>query len=423
MANINRQFLQFLALTLLMTTALPGVTDDLQQARRMHDRLTGVPPSDAMLDAMAEAIRSGDPVMAARFAMDGAPAVAANGHFYTTVVKNWSTPWTNEAQDAFAPLNDYSATVIGFVRDELDFRDILSADLMYVGQGAGLPAYSNSNNDHYVALENAGSNLGDANVLLPRAQSTVTGLPAEAVAGVLTSRASARAFFVDGTNRAMLRFTLLNHWCMDLEQLKDGTRPTDRIRQDISRSPGGDSRLFLNSCVDCHAGMDPLAQAFAYYDFPYPGEDELPGLELEQRKDRGQIDYASGVVQGKYLINAASFPTGYVTPNDHWTNYWRLGDNTGRIGWRLPADNSGTVDLARNRAYAEGDGAASLGRELAHTEAFAHCQVKKVFRTICARDPQPADSGTVSSVVADFHSGGNVKQVFAQVAAYCAAHL
>ncbi|KAA1192877.1 hypothetical protein F0M18_06870 [Pseudohalioglobus sediminis] len=406
-----------------MTTALPGVTDELHQARRMHDRLTGVPPSDAMLDAMAEAIRSGDPVMAARFAMDGAPAVAANGHFYTTVVKNWSTPWTNEAQDAFAPLNDYSATVIGFVRDELDFRDILSADLMYVGQGAGLPAYSNSNNDHYVALENAGSNLGDANVLLRRAQSTVTGLPAEAVAGVLTSRASARAFFVDGTNRAMLRFTLLNHWCMDLEQLKDGTRPTDRIRQDISRSPGGDSRLFLNSCVDCHAGMDPLAQAFAYYDFPYPGEDELPGLELEQRKDRGQIDYASGVVQGKYLINAASFPTGYVTPNDHWTNYWRLGDNTGRIGWRLPADNSGTVDLARNPAYAEGDGAASLGRELAHTEAFAHCQVKKVFRTICARDPQPADSGTVSSVVSDFHSGGNVKQVFAQVAAYCAAHL
>ncbi len=423
MANITRHFLQFLVLPLLMTTALPGVTDELQQARRMHDRLTGVPPSDAMLNAMGEAIRSGDAVMAARFAMDGAPAVAANGHFYTTVVKNWSTPWTNEAQDAFAPLNDYSATVIGFVRDELDFRDILSADLMYVGQGAGLPAYSNSDNEHYVALENAGSNLGDANVLLRRAQSTVTGLPAEAVAGVLTSRASARAFFVDGTNRAMLRFTLLNHWCMDLEQLKDGTRPTDRIRQDISRSPGGDSRLFLNSCVDCHAGMDPLAQAFAYYDFPYPGEDELPGLELELRKDRGQINYASGVVQGKYLINAASFPTGYVTPNDHWTNYWRLGDNTGRIGWRLPADNSGAVDLARNPAYAEGDGAASLGRELAHTEAFAHCQVKKVFRTICARDPQPADSGTVNSVVSDFHSGGNVKQVFAQVAAYCAAHL
>ena len=169
--------------------------------------------------------------------------------------------------------------------------------------------------------------------------------------------------------------------------------------------------------------MDPLAQAFAYYDFPYPDEDELPGLELELRKDLGQIAYTSGVVQGKYLINAASFPTGYVTPNDHWTNYWRLGDNTGRIGWRLPAENTGAVDLARNPAYAEGDGAASLGRELAHTEAFAHCQVRKVFRTICARDPQPADSGTVSGVVADFHSGGNVKQVFAQVAAYCAAHL
>ena len=47
----------------------------------------------------------------------------------------------------------------------------------------------------------------------------------------------------------------------------DTTRPPDRIRQDVARSPGGDSRLFLNNCVGCHSGMDPMAQAFAYYNF------------------------------------------------------------------------------------------------------------------------------------------------------------
>jgi len=402
----------------------PGtVADERDQARRMHDRLTGVPPTDAMLAAMADAVGAGDAVSAALYAIDGAPGEPATGQFYTTVLKNWVTPWTNEAQDAFAPLNDYSATVIGVVRDEQDFRGILRDDVIYVGQGGGLPAYSADNNDHYEALESAGTNLGDPQVLVRRAQSSVTGLPSEAVAGVLTSRASARAFFVDGTNRAMFRFTVLNHLCMDLEQLKDGTRPTDRIRQDISRSPGGDSRLFLNSCVDCHAGMDPMSQAFAYYGFPYPDEDALPGLELEQRKDRGRIEYTPGTVQGKYLINAGSFPSGYITPNDHWTNYWRLGDNSARIGWRLPADNTGSLDMALNPAYSEGQGAASLGWELANTDAFAQCQVKKAFRSVCVRDPGPGDAQAVSGFVSGFNSSGNMKQVFAQVAAYCAADL
>lgn len=389
----------------------------------MHDRLTGVPPTDVMLDAMADAIAQGDAITAALYAIDGAPDAPASGQFYTTVLKNWAMPWTNEAQDAFAPLNDYAATVIGTVRDDLDFRGLLSEDLVYVGQGGGLPAYSRDDNQHYIALEASGRNLGDTNVLVRRTQSAVTGIPLDAVAGVLSSRASARAFFVDGTNRAMFRFTILNHLCLDLEQLKDGTRPSDRIQQDISRSPGGDSRLFLNSCVDCHAGMDPLAQAFAYYDFPYPSEDDRPGLSLEARKDLGRIAYTPGMVQGKYLINANSFASGYITTSDHWTNYWRLGDNSGRIGWRLPAQNTGTMDLALNEAYSEGAGAASLGRELANTNAFAQCQVKKAFQQVCVRAPGPGDAAAVSGFVSGFHAGGNMKQVFAGVAAYCAADL
>ncbi len=395
------------------------------QAKRMHDRLTGVPATDAMLDAMESAIAGGGMVDAALYAIDGAPGVPATGDFYTVTLKNWSSPWTNEAQDVFAPLNDYSATVIGVVRDELDFRDILSADILYRGAVPGIPPYGAADNDHYEFLEASGANLGDSANLVRERQSTLTNLPPEGVAGVMTSRAAARAFFVDGTNRAMLRFTLLNHLCMDLEQLKDSAAPTDRIRQDVSRSPGGDSTLFLNQCVACHAGMDPLSQAFAYYDFPYPSEEDAPGLEEDQRKDLGSIEYTGGSVQRKNLINGATFATGYVTPNDHWTNYWRLGDNSGRIGWRLQATNTGSVDMARDPAYSEGDGAASLGRELANTDAFAWCQVKKAFRTVCLREPMPGggDAQAVNSLVGTFNSAGNMKQVFAETAAYCAGHL
>jgi hypothetical protein len=410
-----------------LLSALQCQAGPREQAKRIHDRLTGIPPGNAMLNAMENAIAEGPDgaVQAAYYAMDGAPNVATSGDFYTVTLKNWATPWTNEDQDGFAALNDYSATVVGLVRDDIDFREILSGDIIYTGSVAGIPPYSGSDNEHYESLEAAGANLGDERVLLAGSQSSVTRLPATAVAGVMTTRAAARAFFVDGTNRAMLRYTLLNHLCMDLEQLKDTSRPTDRIRQDVSRSPGGDSSLFLNQCVACHSGMDPMAQAFAYYDFAYPDEEQFPNLELEQRKDLGRIVYSDAAVQEKYLINSATFAPGYVTPNDHWSNYWRLGDNSAHIGWRLPATNTGVIDLVANEAYSEGDGAATLGWELANSEAFSWCQVKKVFRAVCLREPMPSagESAAVNSFVSTFNNSHSIKQVFAEVAGYCSSHL
>jgi hypothetical protein len=408
---------------LWLTITLVASAGPRDQARRIHDRLTGVPPSDAMLDAMESVIDGPDGrVTAALYAIDGAPGVPAGGEFYTVTLKNWVSPWTNEAQDAFAPLNDYSALVIGVVRDELDFRQILSADLLYRGGDNALPPYSAADNAHFEALEASGANLGDPAVLVRDSQTSAGALPAQAVAGVLSTRAAARAFLVDGTNRAMFRFTLLNHLCMDLEQLKDPGAPADRIQQDVSRSPGGDSSLFLNQCVACHAGMDPMGQAFAYYDFVYPSEDDAPGLELEARKDLGSLSYTPGEVQRKYGINSGTFAPGYVTTSDHWTNYWRLGDNSARIGWRSQASDNGEQGMARNAAYSEGRGVASLGAELADTQAFSYCQVRKAFEAVCLRSPRAdsADTNAMSQLVSGFNSSFNMKQVFAEVAGYCA---
>ena len=89
--------------------------------------------------------------------------------------------------DGFAPLNDYSATVIGMIRDEIDFRELLSGDIIYTGSVAGIPAYSRSNNNHYEVLEASGANLGDPGVLVHETQSSVTGLPDGASAGVMST--------------------------------------------------------------------------------------------------------------------------------------------------------------------------------------------------------------------------------------------
>ncbi len=149
----------------------------------MHDRLTGVPPSEAVLTSMASDIASGNPTAAAMTAMQ-------NRAFYDVTLKNFAMPWTNRDQTVFAPLNDYVATVIGMVRDDVPFDRVLYDDILYVGKGGlGVPAYSPASNDHYAALEAQGIDLKDG--LMQTTQSAANGLPAEATAGVMTTRAAA----------------------------------------------------------------------------------------------------------------------------------------------------------------------------------------------------------------------------------------
>ncbi len=206
----GRSLLILILAALLPLSAAAGPRD---QAKRLHDRIAGVPPSATVLDQMETMVAGGNALGAASIAME-------NSAFYNVTLKNFVTPWTNEEQTVFAPLNDYTATVIGMIRDEVPFHQVLSADLLYIGQGS-FPSYSANDNNHYAAIENQGADL--KTVLTPVAQSSMTGLPGEATAGVMTTRAAAEAFFSAGTNRAMLRFTLMNHLCTDLEQIKDNT--------------------------------------------------------------------------------------------------------------------------------------------------------------------------------------------------------
>ena len=400
-----------LALVCAALNAAVAVAGTAEQARRMHDRLTGVPPSAAVLSSMQTQIASNNYIAAANIAMDD-PA------FYNAKLKNWVTPWTNRDGNAFAPLNDFTATVIGLIRDGAtqDFRQVLYGDVIYVGAMSGIAAYSNTSNQHYVDLERSNANLGDPARLVRSSQSSVTGLAAGATAGVMTSRAAARAFFIDGTNRAMFRYTLKNMLCHDLEEVLDTTRPADRIRQDVTRSPGNDSRIFLNNCVGCHSGMDPMAQSFAYYDFSY----DKMAADTDAAKEVGQLVYTPGVVHSKYYHDEQNFKPGYHTPDQQWTNNWRLGPNAAVFGWAGSAGADGLV---------HGDGAKSMGQELANSAAFAQCQVSKVFQAVCLRAPAETDRNTtvhgvagVAGMLANFQSSGNLKQTFAEAAAYCAGN-
>ena len=369
---------------LLLAIAAPADAGPREQARRIHDRLAGVPPTAAVLAQMEASLQANDAESAAYLAMD-------DKSFYSITLKNFAAPWTNRDRSVFVPLNDYIATVIGMVRDDVPFNTLLSADLTYVGgPGAASTPPSASNNVHYEQLEASNADLGE--VLVGTTQSSVNGLPSTATAGVMTSRAASEAFFVAGTNRAMFRFTLLNHMCNDMEQMHDVNLPPDWIRQDVSRSPGGDSRLFLNNCIGCHTGMDPMAGAFAYYDY---------------NVDTGALEYTPGNVQPKYFNNDLNFPQGFRTTDDSWENYWREGQNA-YLGFDPGLSGAG-------------NGAKSLGEELGNSDAFAACQVKKVFRTVCLRSPEnQADRDAVDQITGTFRNTGyRMKQVFADTAMHC----
>lgn len=227
-------------------------------------------------------------------------------------------------------------------------------------------------------------------------RTTQSGLPGSMLgsgdtAGVLTTRAAAQAFFSAGTNRRMWRFTAINYLCRDMEALNDITRPSDRVRQDVTRSPGGDSRVFLNTCVGCHSGMDGLAGAFAHYEW-----DESAGRML----------YTPNAVARKFLINATVFSGGWVTRDDSWVNYWRAGPNA-VLGWR------GTGGSGR--------GMKSLGQEVAGSRAFSECQVQKVFQRVCLRPPSsPQDRSEVRRIADVFEAQNySLRRVFGEAAVYC----
>ena len=388
--------------------------DARSQAKRIHDRLTGVPPTDAVLTQMENMITNDavqGPIDAANLAMDPTRNPRAK-YFYNVVLKNWITPWTNVDQTQFAPLNDYTATVIGMIRYDRPFNQVLSANYLYTADinainrdypGVTIPGYSISNNSQYEALENNNIDLSTHLVETQQTALNIPGASAGDSAGVITSRAAGEAFISAGTNRRMLRFTLKNFMCRDLEDVKDITRVPDRIRQDVTRSPGGDSSLFLNSCIGCHSGMDPLASAYSYYEWTAAADGS-----------NGHLVYSGGgtnpATQAKYHINRTNFETGFITSNDTWKNYWRAGPNAAlEWDWDASANTTG-----------QGKGAKQLGQEIAASKAFAQCQVEKVYKQVCLQSPIQSHAAQLSQITDDFKTNGyNLKQVFAEVANVC----
>lgn len=376
-----------LLLTVFSALFLNPVSVDAQNAGlkavRMHERIAGVPPSPAVKAQMASLIEQNQLEAAARLAVD-------SPYFYNITLKNFAKPLTNEDETVVTPLNDMVATIVGMVRDDKPFDQVLYGDVYYSGVDgmAGVSAWARNSNQHYIDIENRRFDLEAS--LVERSQTVMTGI--QDTAGILTTRAYGAAFMDAGTNRAVVRWAFKNFLCNDMEQLSDVTRPDYRIRRDVERNPGGETKVFLSSCKGCHAGMDALAGATAYFDF-------VGGEVREQATVVNKIN-----AQNKY-------DPGFVTTNNSWINLWSQGGPNLRLGFAGPQT---------------GNGLRSFGQMLAGTAEFDRCMARRVFKTVCVRDPILDSSKTnneiamIQSLATGFNnSNHNMKELFAATAARC----
>lgn len=391
-------------LAIFALLGLPAQASPRDTARTLYQRLAGVPPS-------ASALQQTESLVAEKRFREAAALAMSNREFYSTTLRNWVAPWTTQSRSADVDFNDFIATAIGIVRDDVPFDQALYGDILYTandslvsadGKAPGKPirpyimSYRNADeqnqNIHYTDIQKNNLDLSNPNVLVRRTQSEVTqALPVD-IAGLLTTRAAAVAYFDAGTNRRMFRYTMINFLCHDLEQLHDTTVPDYRVRRDVDRKPGGDSRVYKNTCVGCHAIQDGFGGAFAPYHF--------------QQK----VLYKPGGVQAKYNQNNTVFPEGYVTVDNSWVNLITKGVNAS-LGWRDAPD----------APVLGGMGAHSLGRVLAHTEAFSRCMTEQTFRRVCLRAPAKGEEAAFETIRKRFEAGGrySLKGLFGEVTNFC----
>jgi hypothetical protein len=214
-------------------------------------------------------------------------------------------------------------------------------------------------------------------------------------AGLLTTREFAVGYYFDGTNRAALRFASKTFLCRDIDQLMDTTRPDYRIRQDVTRQPGGNSTVFRNKCAGCHSGMDPLTGAFAYMDSTTV---TVGGATVTR------YSVTPTKVNKKYYINAENFPDGYVTKDDSWLNLWVDGPNKA-LGW-----NGAT----------SGKGVKGFGQLYADSNAFAQCMAKRAYARVCVQDALSQEGEHIDKLAKAFVDGGyKMKNLFAEAATTC----
>ncbi len=397
-----------------------GVTAAHLKAQTMFTRLTGVktPIDNPLVEQMANLLTNGQSLEAADLVTKD---TASGSNFYNITVRDMAVKMSTREGGVGAPLNDFTATVIGATRDGLDARTLLTDNLVYHADPrlAAVPSdlmlHRITSNAHYESLDTGNFDL--AKVLVRGTQKISNG--SQAVdnpdpAGLLTSRAWMSAHAVAGTNRRPIEFAFQEFLCTPMTEWANNNGSDAFIGRDIDRFPGGSHAKFTQNCRSCHTQMDPMRGAYAYFTFSNsmvkntfvvdrlafgdPKEDELPGAIAGLRAndparttaglDLKNINY----VVAKMNHNDNVFPGGRLIVDNSFHNPAAV-DEWGKkyFGWR---------------GATTGSGVKAFGSMIANSEQFSRCMAQRIFASVCKRPVQEFDSTLIRTVAGEFETNG-----------------
>ncbi|MBT4762027.1 MAG: hypothetical protein HOO06_10050 [Bdellovibrionaceae bacterium] len=419
------------------------ITPARLKAARLHSRLTGVkiPIDHPSLDVMETEVAKGTALGMKAAAQEA----TKHPDFYNITVKDFATRMSNRDETVNDNLNDFIATVIGVTADhaldvddidganpgikQSDARTLLFGNFVYRADPtkSAVPAepvdYLASNR-HYEELEKKRYNIGSSLVREPQSvfvAGAKQNVNRRNAAGLITSRAFMSAHASAGTNRRIVEYTFRQFLCIPIEKWADPLAGDDVIGRDVERSPGGSHQKFKTSCRACHSVMDGFRGSTAYFDFPDPPNsfvvitDEMPA-QAATETTAGQ-----NLVVQKMNRNSNVFPaiglTGdarFQVKNDaRFVNNAIYGANASYFKWEDSIYPNGD----KTAGVPSGSGIRSFGKMVSQSGAFAPCMAKRVYRSVCKREPASFDQPMLDSVANKFSTTGfKLKDLFEDIA-------
>ncbi len=226
---------------------------------------------------------------------------------------------------------------------------------------------------HFVEIgQNQKTDVNDDNVV-----DNILRISNEDIAGLLSTRDFVSQAVSGGTNRRAIKWVFERFLCTNLEEVKDPLADSRYVRRDVDRAPGGDPNAYV-SCNGCHANLDPMSHATAY--FLTTG-----GRTRYSRSVQGQVKF------GSVFENSSTYAQGFVPTDNTWTVVSRNSSAHARLGWR---------------GATSGRGLKSLGKMFANSRAFSRCMSKHVFRHVCRRDEENFEAEVIEEM-ADFLEANN----------------
>ena len=372
------------------------------KASLLFRRLAGVrtPLDDPRIMSMASLLSQGKKAEAAKIATE-------DPNFYNITVAHMGNKMATREETYRTTLNDFSATIVGITRDEIDAREMLFADYFYMA-GPTKAAVANNmisdilkSNQHYDDLVAKRYSLKRVLEKTPQMaiagnagrqiQAATTAVLHPDAAGVLSSRAFLGAHALAGTNRRIIEYTMRQFACIPIEQWADTTGSDNRVGRDVDRYPGGENAKYATTCKGCHSNMDAMRGAVAKIE--WNGSNVILG---------DIFNFGGNGVVGKINRNQDVYPQGYVYRDGSWLNNAIRGANASFFGWRGPTTGSGLK---------------SWGKMISNSKAFPKCMVQKVYRQVCKREVSPFEEQFVKDQAITFEAQGyNMKSLFEQVA-------